>query len=168
MGHTHVSHRSRRFLLASALGVVLLAGASPVLADQSNHTTRLSVEVTGAGVTAGYPALRAGQVVNIHANGPVVFAIENYMLSGAKPATSYAVVLEFYAGSCAGSFAFPFPNGTVLATDTQGDAHGQARITPDEVTAFDLHDTDWGIIWTFVDGDGVPAYATACTNVHID
>jgi hypothetical protein len=112
--------------------------------------------------------LRAGQVVNIHAQGPVVFAIEDYLLSGARPATSYAVVLRFYAGSCAGAFAFPYANGVVLTTDANGNAHGQARITPADVAAFGLHDTDWGIAWTFVDPDGVAAYGTNCTQVHID
>lgn len=152
----------------AALAVLLAATATPVAADQSNHTEHLSVAVTAAGSAAGYPALRAGHVVNIHAQGPMVFAIEGYQLSGARPSTDLAVVLDFYTGSCSGAFAMPFPNGVVLSTDAQGDAHGQARITPAEVTAFGLHDTDWGIVWTFVDPAGVAAYATPCADVHID
>ena len=158
----------RRVLLSAALAFLLLATASPVLADQSNHTTRLPLWLTPAGQVAGHPTLRAGQVVNIHANGPVVFAIEDYLLNGARPLTSYAVVLGFYAGSCAGGFAFPFPNGVTLTTDANGNAHGQARITPELVASFGLHNTDWGIVWTFVDGNGVAAYSTTCTDVHID
>ncbi len=42
------------------------------------------------------------------------------------------------------------------------------RITPEQVTAFGPHNTDWGIDWALIDGDGVAAYATACTDVHID
>ena len=140
----------------------------PVAADQTNHTERLPVTLTADRAAAGYPDLRAGQVVNIHAQGPVVFAIEDYLLAGARPSTAYAVVLDFYIGSCAGDFQFPFANGVTLTTDRQGDAHGQARITPAEVAAFGLHDTDWGIVWTFVDPEGVAVYATACTDVHID
>jgi hypothetical protein len=168
MHPARLGRRSHGVLLSAALAVLLLASASPALADQSNHTTRLPLSLTPAGEAAGYPVPRAGQVVNIHANGPVVFAIEDYLLNGAKPTTSYAVVLDFYAGSCAGAFAFPFANGTTLITDANGDAHGQARITPEQVAAFGLHNTDWGIVWTFVDGAEVAAYSTACTDVHID
>jgi hypothetical protein len=157
--------------LAAIVGAGLLAlsvGAAPVAADQSNHTEHLAVALTPAGAAAGHPGLRAGQVVNIHAQGPVVFAIEDYLLDGAAPSTSYDVVLLFYQGSCEGDFAFPFANGVTLTTDMHGNAHGQARITPDEVAAFGLHETDWGIVWTFVDPEGVAAYATSCTQVHID
>jgi hypothetical protein len=168
MYHTPLERRPRSLLLGAALAVLLLASASPVLADQSNHTTRLPVWLTPAGEAAGHTTLRAGQVVNIHANGPVVFAIENYLLNGAKPMTTYAVVLGFYTGSCEGAFAFPFPNGTTLTTDANGNAHGQARITPEQVASFGLHNTDWGIVWTFVDGAGVAAYSTNCADVHID
>jgi hypothetical protein len=168
MHSSHPGRSIRRGLLSAALAFLLLASASPALADQSNHTTQLPLALTPAGEAAGYPALRAGQVVNIHANGPVVFAIENYLLNGAKPMTAYAVVLDFYAGSCGGAFAFPFVNGVTLTTDANGDARGQARITPEQVTSFGLHNTDWGIVWTFVDGAGVAAYSTPCTDVHID
>ncbi len=126
-----MSHRPegqpRRLLLGAALALLLLASASPVLADQSNHTTRLPLELTAAGTAAGHLTLRAGQVVNIHADGPIVFAIEDYLLDGAKPATAYVVVLGFYAGSCGDAFAFPFANGVTLTTDANGDARGQAH-----------------------------------------
>lgn len=160
--------KAHRLLLGAALASLLLASASPALADQSNHTTRLPLGLTPAGEAAGHPALRAGQVVNIHANGPVVFAIEDYLLNGAKPMTDYSVVIDFYAGSCEGGFAFPFANGVTLTTDAIGDAHGQARITPEQVASFGLHNTDWGLVWTFVDDGGVAAYSTTCTDVHID
>jgi hypothetical protein len=168
MHNARPERQPRRLLLSAALAFLLLASASPVLADQSNHTTQLPLWLTPTGEAAGHPTLRAGQVVNIHANGPVVFAIENYLLNGAKPMTSYAVVLGFNVGSCGGAFAFPFPNGATLTTDASGNAHGQARVTPEQVASFGLHDTDWGIVWTFVDGDGVAAYSTTCTDVHID
>lgn len=141
--------------------------AGPALADQSQHTTRLSLTVTAAGAAAGHPELQSGHVVNTHTSGPVNFAIEDYMINGAKPDTAYAVVLLLFAGSCSGPLAFPFANGAVLTTDANGDAHGQAKITPAEATAFGLHDTDWGITWTLVAGD-VTAYTTACAQVHID
>ena len=157
--------RSLWLLLILLLAMAVTAG--PTLADQSQHTTRLSLSVTAAGTAAGHPELRSGQVVNTHTSGPVNFAIENYMVNGAKPDTTYDVVLLLFAGSCSGPLAFPFANGAVLTTGAHGDAHGQAKVSPAQVAAFGLHNSDWGITWTLV-ADGVTAYTTACSQVHID
>jgi len=157
----------RSLWLVSILLLGMAVTAGPALADQSQHTTRLSLSVTAAGTAAGHPELKSGQVVNTHTSGPVNFAIEDYMVNGAKPATSYDVVLLLFAGSCSGPLAFPFANGAILTTDAQGDAHGQAKISPAQVAGFGLHNTDWGIAWTLVAG-GVTAYRTACSQVHID
>jgi len=157
--------RAWRLLIAVALATAALS--SPVLADQSQHTTQLPLSLTAAGAAAGQPALRSGHVVNIHTQGPVNFAIEEYQVNGAQPTTNYAVVLGLFASSCAGAFLFPFPNGAVLTTDGHGDAHGQNKISPAQVAQLGLHNKDFGIVWTLV-ASGVAAYATPCTNVHID
>lgn len=155
-----------RFLRLVPITMLAMAvAASPALADQSEHTTHLALSVTAGGAAAGHPELQGGEVVNTHTSGPVNFAIEDYMIGGAKPDTAYAVVLLLFAGSCSGPLAFPFANGAVLTTDAHGNAHGQAKISPDQVA--DLHDTDWGITWTLVAG-GVAAYTTDCSQVHID
>jgi hypothetical protein len=157
-----------RFLRLIPIALFAMAvTAGPAVADQSQHTAHLTLSVTAAGAAAGHPELQSGQVVNIHASGPVNFAIEGYMINGAKPDTAYAVVLLLFAGSCQGPLAFPFANGAVLTTDAHGDAHGQVKITPEQVTEFGLHDTDWGITWTLVAG-AVAAYTTDCSQVHID
>jgi hypothetical protein len=157
--------RSLRFVPVLLLAMAVTAG--PAVADQSQHTARLSLSVTPAGAAAGYPELQSGQVVNTHTSGPVNFAIEDYMVNGAKPDTAYAVVSLLFAGSCSGPLAFPFANGAVLMADAHGDAHGQAKLAPALVTEFGLHNTDWGIVWTLVAG-GVTAYTTGCSQVHID
>ena len=159
-----------RLALTVVLGLALMvpASAAPVLADQSFHTMRLPLSLTAAGEAAGQPTLRAGQVVDIHANGPTVYAIEQYLLNGAEPNTEYQVVLGFHQDTnCApgGFYDFVLP-GVTLTTDAHGDAHGQARNTPADIPPI-LHNTDWGIVWTFVDGS-VHAYSTACAKVHID
>ena len=157
----------RSLRLVSLMLLAMAVTAGPAVADQSQHTTHLALSITAAGAAAGHPELQSGQVVNTHTSGPVNFAIENYMINGAQPDTAYDVVLLLFAGSCSGSLAFPFANGAVLTTDAQGDATGQAKITPAEVATFGLHNTDWGITWTLVAG-GVTAYSTACSQVHID
>jgi hypothetical protein len=167
MHHHPLSLRRAIVVVVAALALAAVS-AVPVAADQGYHTDRLPVWVTADGVSAGYPSLRAGQVVNIHVSGPTVFALERYQLNGAAPDTSFAVVLQFYAGSCGGSYAMPFPNGVTLNTDAAGNAVGRVEITPQQVADFGLHDTSWGIVWTFVDDAGVAAYSTACADVHID
>ena len=159
-----------KLIIASTLCLAFLlpASAAPVLADQSFHTTRLPLSLTEEGVAAGQPTLRAGQVVDIHANGPTVFAIEQYLLNGAEPNTEYQVFLSFYWDtSCASASDYDFVlPGVTLTTDAHGDAYGQARNTPADIPPI-LHNTDWGIVWTFFDG-ALAAYSTACAKVHID
>ena len=96
--------RSLRLVPLMFLAMAVTAG--PAVADQSQHTARLALSVTAAGAAAGHPELQSGQVVNTHASGPVNFAIEDYMVNGAKPDAAYDVVLLLFAGSCSGR-AFP-------------------------------------------------------------
>ena len=157
---------SVRVLLCLVLA--LLVSAPPVFADQSFHSTRLPLALTAAGQTAGHPELRAGHVVDIHTNGPVVYAMEEYLLNGAKPDTDYQVVLHFYMNTACtpgGLFDFILP-GVTLTTDSLGNANGRARSTPADILEI-LHNTDWGITWTFESG-GVAAYITPCAHVHLD
>jgi hypothetical protein len=82
----------RSLWLVPILLLAMAVTAGPAVADQSQHTTRLSLSVTATGTAAGYPELQSGQVVNTHTSGPVNFAIENYMVNGAKPDTSRMVL----------------------------------------------------------------------------
>jgi hypothetical protein len=157
-----------RFGLAGSLSALaLLFGSATVSADQSYHTDHLVVSLTAAGSLAGHPALRAGFVNNIHTQGPINFAIEDYLLNGAKPNTTYQVVLLLQKDDCSGVFLFPFPNGASVVTDSQGNGHSQAKVTPAEVAALGLHNKNFGIRWSFV-SSGVTAYESQCSNVHID
>src|SRR5439155_10936114 len=113
----------RSLWLVPILLLVMAITAGRAVADESQPTTPLSLSVTAAGTAAGHPELQSGQVVNTHTSGPENFAIEDYMVNGAKPDTTYSVVLLLFAGSCSGPLAFPFVNGAVLATDAHGDAH---------------------------------------------
>ena len=151
----------------AAATIALLSVSTPAFADQSYHTENLPLSLTSAGAAAGEPPLQAGHVVNIHTQGPVNFAIEEYMLNGAKPNATYQVVLSLQGGGCTGPFLFLFPNGASVATDSQGNGHGELEITPDQVAALGLHGVPLGISWLMVDGQ-VAAYSTPCSDVHID
>jgi hypothetical protein len=145
---------------------LLLTLSTIVGADQVYHSERLPLTLTDAGLLAGHPELRSGQVVNIHPNGPVNGALERYMINGALPNTSYQVVLQvFNSTSCDGETALLLPTA-IPETNKQGNAQGQAKFSRQALDPFS--GLVFGIRWTLVDPDGVVAYQTRCTVVTID
>jgi len=156
----------RRLLtLATACFASLLLTTTNALADQTFHSTRLSL------VPVTNDPLRHGFVVDIHANGPVNYAIEEYHLSGATPNTTYAIEYMItgapFGTSVCGPGAVPFPNGATVTTDANGNGGSQLKIPPSFVTGLGLHNTVLGLTWVFLDG-GRPAYQTSCISVGLD
>jgi hypothetical protein len=162
--------KMRKIVSLSLIIPILALGifTTPVHADRVFHTERLSFVLTSDGAAAGYPALRAGLVVDIHTNGPVIYALERYMLNGAKPNTDYQVVLNVSATGC-GNPQNVKVSTALLTADAQGDAAGDHTFTPADVAAAGLHaGMTLGITWTFV-SNGIIAYQTpSCINVGLD
>jgi len=155
-------------LLIAPFLVLSLLLTLPVYADQTFHTARLSLVLTSAGSAAGHPNLRSGHVVDIHTNGPIIYALERYIVSGAKPHTDYQVELSVSLTGCANPQNVLVPTA-LLVTNAQGNAHGNWTFTPANVAAAGLHaGMTLGITWTLVSG-GVTAYQTpSCINVPLD
>lgn len=150
-------------MLLLSLGIFL---AKPVSANQVYHTQNLELTLTQAGMLAGHPVLRAGHVINIHANGPVVGAIERYLIEGAKPDTAYQVKAPVFT-SCGGSLLLTL-NDTTLMTDSNGDAHGGIVISDSFIDGFlgSASSLTFGVQWTLI-SEGITAYQTTCTTVTI-
>lgn len=150
----------RRALL---IGAAIAAGTAlvvvpPALADQVFHTSHAAVRSL-----AGAP-LQSGFVNDIHTNGVVNSAHEEYHLNGAQPSTTYQVQLVIYASqSCAGAPFLTFPSALLT---TNGAGNGNANFTfpagPPNNPPLRI-----GIIWQFL-SNGVPVYATDCVPVSID
>ena len=158
--------RQRSILALVGVLALVLTPLTGVIADQLFHSVRLSLVLTPGGAVAGHPALRSGHVVDIHPNGPINGAHERYLLNGAKPNTTYEVVLRVFDGSCAGlvSSLDPLPTVT-LTTDKQGNAQGKfdfPAAAPLPAPIF------FGVRWTLVDESGVVAYDTDCITVGLD
>ena len=159
--------RQRSILALVGVLALVLTPLTGVIADQLFHSVRLSLVLTPDGAVAGHPALRSGHVVDIHPNGPINGAHERYLLNGAKPNTTYDVVLRIFDGNCAGS-ADPSldPLKTVtLTTNQQGNAQGKfdfPAAAPLPAPIF------FGVRWTLVDENGVVAYDTDCITVGLD
>ena len=140
-------------LIASALGAAALAGTAA--ADAAYHTERLEF----AGL-AGAPG--GGMVVNVHVNGPQVYAHEIYTLRDAVPGT-YQVILNVFPTSldCTGT-ALAIPTAT-LDTNARGNGQADVKFTPEDVAAF--RGMTFSLSWTVT---GPATYVTGCTVVVLD
>jgi hypothetical protein len=147
----------RRILVPAFLAAAFFALATAALADQAFHTLKVPLSAVGDA------PLRSGWISDIHANGPIIGAHEEYHLNGGTPHTTYQVVIQFYPGvtGC--------PSGAVVALPT-------AQLT---TNAAGNGNADWvfpggppgpvtqnSAIWQLVGPDGV-AYQTDCQLVLI-
>ena len=157
-----------RFVVAAAAVAAVILGLAAVTAlpgpaaraDQVYHSAHIALHPVN-----GEP-LRSGFVENIHANGPIIFAHEIYVLNGAQPATTYQVTLNIYVGnpSCAGSAGVVVPTAAIT-TNAAGNGRGDAVFRPAD--AAPLRHATHGIIWTVSDSAGVE-YSSGCQVVTLD
>ncbi len=151
----------RRLVMATTLALLLtVALLLPATADQTYSTERLPLIPV-----AGEP-LRSGSVVNIHANGPQVYAHEVYTLNGAMSATTYTVVLNVYLGNlaCAGDPDLVIATAT-LTTNPAGNGAADVFFRPEDTAG--LGGLTVSARWQ-VTRDGVVAYETPCTQISLD
>jgi hypothetical protein len=144
-------------LLLGPLAVILAAAAlaGTAGADAVYKTERLELQGL-AGAQGG------GAVVNIHADGPKVYAHEIYTLRGVVPGT-YDVSLNLFLTSldCTGS-PTPVPTATI-ETNANGNGQADAVFTPED--ADDLRGPTISINWSVT---GPATYVTDCTIVVLD
>lgn len=145
---------------------LLLAPITVALADHNFHTERVPLFLEdGADAVPPHPPLRSGHVVDIHANGPQIGALERYMINGARANTLYDVVLEPLTDDCGGDPIEPIMTIT-LETNKHGNAHGGFVFSAEDLEPFS--GAAFGVRWTLVDVDGIIAYATPCILVTVD
>lgn len=147
--------------LGAGLAVVAaaLVNAPLAVADQVFHTSHAALHSV-----AGAP-LRSGFVNDIHSNGAVNSAREEYHLSGAQPDTTYQVELLIFGDqSCSGS---PFATVPTAQVTTNGDGNGNAGFFF-PASAPNNPPLQVGIVWQLLSSTGAPVYATDCVPVSID
>jgi hypothetical protein len=134
--------------------------ASPALADSTYHSTQIPLTPVGSA------PLRTGFVENIHANGPIVFAHEVYVVNGGLPNTDFQVAISVWVGdtTCAGDPSFTLPTAT-LSTNGAGNGQAQHVFTPADANG--LHNTTDGATWT-LSANGVAIYTTGCETISLD
>jgi hypothetical protein len=149
--------------LVVALAIVLVLGL-PASADQSYHTSCLTLSLTAEGAGAGHPVLRNGFVANIHPNGPVNGAIEEYHLSGAMPNTEYSVFWDVVGF---GMLPTGVGDQVTLFADENGNAQAKLKIPREWQLEMGFTNVDLTLRWVLKAGN-VVAYATDWHDVHID
>jgi hypothetical protein len=145
----------RQILVLAATAVFAAAFVGTATADRVYHTEHL--ELSGVGGAPG-----GGMVVNIHPNGPNVYAHEIYTLRRAVPG-SYQVSLNLFPTSldCTGS-SIAIPTATIT-TNASGSGRADVKFTPADVAA--LRGMTVSISWTVA---GPATYVTTCTVVTLD
>ena len=145
----------RHIVVLAASAVFAIAFVGTAAADRVYPTEHLDL----SGVS-GAPG--GGMVVNIHPNGPNVYAHEIYTLRQAVPGT-YQVFLNVFPTSlnCTGS-STAIPT-TTLTTNASGNGRADVKFAPDDVAA--LRGMTFSISWTVV---GPATYVTTCTVVTLD
>ncbi len=151
----------KKTLAVAGVAVLLTIGAaSTVSADQVYRTERISLHAIDDA------PLRSGSVVNIHANGPKVYAMERYLLNGALTNHDYEIALNvhLFDTSC-GIEAVEFFR-LPISTNAAGNGHTNApTIAPEAVEGLA---GDHGVNWIVYDSGGTAVYETGCEDVALD
>ena len=158
-------HRTGLMLtLVVALMALLVPAAA---ADQVYHSTHIPLSpVTNA-------PLRSGFVENIHANGPRIFAHENYQLNGAQAKITYYVSINFFGtDDCSGPIGATFDEAMFM-TNSAGNGEASSVVGPGLIDQLGLHDTTVYAKWFvstdhFSDAGGTVQYETVCVAATLD
>jgi hypothetical protein len=121
-------------IVAVAALVTSLALAVPASADQAFHTQRIPLSPV-----ADAP-LKSGAVIDIHTQGPTIYAQERYVLIGAEVETTYQVTLLVYSDPGCAALLFPIPTAT-MTTNTAGTRTGRRPSTRRTSRAFPARPT---------------------------
>lgn len=150
-----------RFAVASVLLAILvtLALNSVASADQAFHTQQIALTPLH-----GAP-LQSGFVIDIHVNGPQIYALERYQLNGAAPNTTYQVQLLIFTNATCSGTPITVPSSS-LRTNSSGNGEASIEFAPQQVPAA-LRHTVISIIWQVLNAQTV-SYQTACTVVVQD
>ena len=140
-------------VLAAALAAAALAAAAG--ADAVYHTAQVPLKPVGT-------APGGGLVVNIHANGPTVYAHEVYLLEHAAPGSYHVTLNVFASTACSGAPLAVLPTATVV-TNGVGNGRADAKFTPAQADG--LRGGTFGAVWTVV---GPAAYQTDCSVIVLD
>lgn len=144
----------------AAISIVVMM--APAAADQAHHTSRSEFHAVDDA------PLRSGYILNIHANGPNVFAHEVYSLNGAIPNTTFQVVAHVYFDdlTCGGDPNVSLPIGDIT-TNNAGNATDDIVLSLDAANALGFRNVSGADLWQIL-LDGEVVYQSECTLATAD
>jgi hypothetical protein len=150
----------RRVLMTLALAAIaVMAGAVSARADGLYHSQHIALSPLGDA------PLRSGFVENIHADGPNVFAHEQYVVNGARPNATFQVVLMAFPGDTTCSTSPITIPTAMLVTNAAGNGNAYHVFTLADAEG--LHGLTLGGTWLLKNGN-TTEYATPCSTIHLD
>ena len=146
-----------RFRLIAGLAVLagVLGFATSATANRTYHTLTAPLSPI-----SGQP-LQSGWVHDIHMDGNVNGAHEEYHLAGALPNTTFQVEILFYSGAGCATTAAKIDTA-VLMTNGAGDANGDWTFPANHTSTVTTDSASWQLV-----GPDGPAYTTPCEPVLI-
>jgi hypothetical protein len=138
----------------------LVLGWSPTAqADQVFHTTKYPLSSVGDESAHGW-------VVDVHTQGPKIYAQERYLLRDVNPGQTYVMNLYAYSDPNCSDLVVPVPGTATMTANAAGNAHGATTFVPAAVEG--LPRTTYYLRWQVTDGTGAAVYQTACVAVALD
>lgn len=153
-------HKHPALSVIVLLAAALVFGWSPAAqADQTFHTTRYPL----SSVVGGSPH---GWVIDIHTQGPTIYAQERYLLQDVMPGQTYAMNLYGYSDPSCTKLVVPIPGTATMTANAAGVARGQTTFDPASVQG--LTPGTYYLRWQVTDSNGSAVYQTACVPVALD
>ena len=150
----------RRALVLAFATISLVAATLPAWADAAYHSEHIAL------IPVGTAPIRSGFVENVHANGPNVYAHEQYVLNGAGPRSTYQVTIMIFASNttCTGSPTLALGTASI-ATNAAGNGSAFHVFTPADADG--LRGMTVSAMW-IVSRASTPEYMTACSVILLD
>ena len=145
--------------LASLTGLLLLLPALPAQADQGFHTTQYALSSVADGSPHGW-------VVDIHTQGPRIYAQERYQLRDVEPGQTYVMNLLAHSDPACSQLVVAVPGTATMTANASGNAHSGTTFVPAAVEG--LPRTTYFLRWQVTDATGAVVLQTACVPVSLD
>jgi hypothetical protein len=138
----------------------MVLGSSPTAhADQVFHTTQYSLSSVAGDSAHGW-------VIDVHTEGPRIYAQERYLLRDVDAGQTYVMNLYAYSDPSCSDIVVAVPGMATMTANASGNAHGAATFVPAAVEG--LPRTTYYLRWQVTDGTGAAVYQTACVAVALD
>jgi hypothetical protein len=154
-----MTRRINTGVAAAGFCAIMVFCAGPASADSVYHSSHYNLTAVNEA------PLRSGFVENIHANGPDIYAHEQYVLNGAAPNTTYDVGLMIFPGDTTCSSTPMSISTATIQTNAAGNGVASHVFTPADADG--LRGMTVGGIWTISSGSTAD-YQTGCETIVLD